>query len=67
MNIQEKYAKLVAELGDTQYKLETLQEKRAELMADIKMLDGIAGMLKEASRKQANVNAQKTETEKSSV
>lgn len=49
MNITERYQKLAAELGDTEYKLTILREKRDQLIEQIKQLDALAGILKEAN------------------
>ena len=49
MNVSERYQKLAAELGDVEYKLTILREKRNQLIEQVKQLDALAGMLKEAN------------------
>lgn len=52
MSLLKKYEQLASQLGDVTYKLLMLQEKQKELIAQIKNLDEVAGML----------NAEKKET-----
>ena len=45
MNITKQYEELVKQLGDTCYKLQVLEKKKSELIAEIKKLDDVAGYI----------------------
>lgn len=51
--LTKKYEELAKQLGDVTYKLLVLQQKQQELIAEIKKLDELAGL----------INAQKNETQ----
>lgn len=45
MDFSKKYEQLAAQLGDVTFKLLVLKEKQEELIAEIKKLDQLAGLL----------------------
>lgn len=45
MDIQTSYAKLAARLGDIMYKLHLLQDEQQRVLAEIRELDKLAGMM----------------------
>lgn len=47
MDLNQRYAKLAAQLGDIDYKLYTLGEQRLEILRQLRALDELAGMLKQ--------------------
>jgi hypothetical protein len=53
--IQKKYKDLCAELGDVQYKLSVLTDKKQQITADIQALDRLVGELLAETKPAASV------------
>lgn len=50
--LNQKYSDLAAKLGDIQYKIEKLERDKAEIVAEIAILDAAVGLLKQIQPKE---------------